>query len=1146
MKKNTRKISFGSLVLPLKCLSWAKFNVILLCFFSIQSFAGINAQDNISLSLQNVGLTKVFKAIEKQAKYRFVYKTETIPDNNVSIEVKNASLEEVLQIVLDNTPLTYRKVNNKIVVITNAVAKAVTGRVTDNKGEALVGVSVLEEGTSNGVVTNQNGNYSITVSGNNSVLMFQYVGYETKNETIGDRSVINVALQIQVKGLEEIVVTALGIKKESRKLGYAASTVKIDEITQNRTTNVMTSLEGKIAGLNIAPPTAGAGASNRIRLRGQSGFAGQTNSPLIVINGLPMDQGARSAEGGGPATDMGDNLTQINPDDIESMTVLKGATAAALYGTRAANGAIMITTKSGAKNSRFGVEVTSNFAADEIIDFSNYQTEYGTGSNGKRPTTRAEAVSMGNLAWGEKHDGVPTVQYDGVLRPYSADKNRFKEFYNTGTSLQNTVALSGGNASTSYRVSFSNQDAKGISPGNSYHKKSFNLGLNSKVTQKLTLQANINYANEEIKNPPLVGAQGIGFSSFLNRIPLTISIETLKSSVVNPDGSYMATNPFDNLLTNPYYLIGRRFDKTKRDRVLGTISLRYDFFKWLYLQGRVNADFGYNNSENNTPHGTGAPLRNDNNDAWRGNYNVGTSFNRQMNMDFLLGTTHKIGDFTIDGSVGGNMFTVNNKNTSQGVTDFVVKDIYSIANGFTKSQNDFSISRSQINSLYAFADLGYKNFLYLNVTDRQDYFSVLTPPKEMVADPKNSFNYYSVGASFIFSELLHNMPWLTYGKLRSTYATSANAGVPPFSHQLTYTLAQQQFGTYPIGSIQTTSNPNPNLGPARVSEKEIGIELRTLNSRLNFDIAVYDKRTDDQILSVDLSPASGYGSRLVNIAKLKNSGLEVMVDGTPVKTSNFSWNISTNGAYNTSKVLALNPGQTRQLVVFFNGTGNEFLGSLVYDVGKEMNQLIARTYMRNDKGEVMLNSQGRLQGSTKEVNFGSANSKLTGGVTNTFQYKNLSLLIHVDGKFGGKLFSSTVLNGLRSGQSQESLIGRNGVVFDGVLPNGSKNTISVAPQIFYADYRTQQIADPFVFSSDFIKLRNITLTYDLTGFMSRNTKFVKGLTLSAFCRNAAVLLKHTPGFDPEAFASTSDTRLGYEQHTEPTTRTLGVNLNVKF
>lgn len=1145
MKKNIRYTSFGSFVLPLKCLLWAKFNVILICFFSIQSFAGINAQDNINLSLKNVGLTKVFKAIEQQAKYRFVYKTEMIPDNNVTIEIKNASIEDVLQIVLNNTPLTYRKVNNKIVVITTVIAKTVTGKVTDSKGEALFGVSVLEQGTSNGVITNPDGNYSITVAGNNSVVVFQHVGYDMITETIGNRTVVNVVLQTQTKQMDEVVVTALGIKKESRKLGYAASTVKVDEITQNRTNNVMTSLEGKIAGLNIAPPAAGAGASNRIRLRGQSGFAGG-NSPLIVINGLPMDQGARSAEGGGSPTDQGDNLSQVNPDDIESMTVLKGSTAAALYGSRASNGAIIITTKSGAKNSRFGVEVTSNVAIDEIIDFSEYQTEYGTGSNGQRPATRAQAVSMGNLAWGQKHDGVPTVQYDGVLRPYSADENRMKKFYNTGTSFMNTIALSGGNAGTSYRLSFSNQDAKGISPGNSYHKKIVNLGINSKVTQRLTLQANINYTHEENKNPPLVGTQGIGFSSFLNRIPTTISIETLKSSVVNPDGSYMAINPFDNLLTNPYFLIGRRFDRTKRDRFLSTISLKYEFTDWLYLQGRINSNFGYTNTENNTPHGTGAPMRNDTDNGWRGNYTYNTGDNKELNMDFLLGVNRKFGDFSIDGSFGGNRRTFNSNNTNQNVTDFVVRDIYSIANGVTKNQN-YTISRFQENSLYAYADLGYKNFLYLNLTDRNDWFSVLTPPSSIIADPKNYFNYASLGASFIFSELLPNVSWLNYGKLRVTYATSGNAtGINPFQSQLRYAIDQQLFGTYSIGTIANTSNPNLTIEPYKLSEKEIGLELKTLKSRLNFDFAVYDKRTAGQILDVNLSPASGYTSTPKNVAKLKNSGFEFLIDGTPVKSANFSWNISVNGAYNSSKVLALNDGQTRQVVVFFNGTGNEFLGSLVYDVGKEMNQLIARTYMRNAKGEVMLNSQGRLQGSAQEVNFGSANSKWIGGVNNTFQYKRLSLLIHLDGKFGGKLFSSTVLNGLRSGQSKESLVGRNGVVFDGVLPNGSQNTISVSPQIFYTDYRTQQIADPFVFSSDFIKLRNITLTYDLTGFMSNKLKFVKGMTLSAFCRNAAVLLKHTPGFDPEAFASTSDTRLGYEQHTEPTTRTLGINLNVKF
>ena len=1025
--------------------------------------------------------------------------------------------------------------------------QTVTGKVTDKDGKALSGVSVKVKGSSGGTTTNASGQYSIAASPA-AALQFSSVGYALEELPVSGRRVVDVVLNATAGSLNEVIVTALGIKKEERKLGYSVSSVKVGEIAQNRTTNVMTSLEGKIAGLEIAPPTAGAGASNRIRLRGQAGFNGQTNSPLIVINGLPMDQGARSAEGGGPAVDQGDNLQQVNPDDIETMTVLKGATAAALYGSRASNGAIIITTKSGAKNSKFGVELTSNFAAQDILDYTDYQTEYGTGSNGVRPSSQAEAQSFGNLAWGEKYDGVPTYQYDGIQRPYLPDKNRMKQFYNTGTSYVNTIALSGGNASTSYRVSFSNQDTKGVSPGNTYHKKIFNLGLNSKVTNKLTLQMNINYAHEENNNPPLVGAQGIGFSSFLNRIPLTVAISTLKASVENPDGTILSTNPFNGLLTNPYYLIGRMFDKTKRDRLLGTVSLRYDFTKWLYLQGRVNADFGYNNNEANNPsnYAPNAPI-NSATGGWAGSYGVSTGYNKQINSDFLLGTSQKVGNFTIDASVGGNMYTVDNNLSSQSVTDFVVRNIYSISNGITKTQ-DYGITRSQVNSLYAFADFGYKNLLFLDLTDRTDYFSVLTPPSSIVANPKNSFNYPSASASFIFSELLPKMKWLNYGKLRMSYAEVGNVnGVNPYSSQLTYSIESQLFGGYSVANIAGNgNNPNPYIRPYSVSEKEIGLELRTLNSRLNFDFAVYDKRTDDQILPINLSASSGYTGQNVNIAKLKNTGVEVMIDGTPVKTPNFSWNVSVNGSYNISKVLALNPGQTRQVVTFFNGTGNEFIGYLTYDVGKEMNQLVDYTYLRNDKGEVMLNSSGGLQHSKDFVNYGSANYKWIGGVTNTFNYKSLSLLIQVDGKFGGKVFSSTALNGLRSGIGKNSLVGRGGVTFDGVLPDGSQNNKVVAPQTFYAQYRSQNIGDPFVFSSDFIKLRNITLSYDLSRFISNKTKFVKGLAISAFCRNAALLMKHIPTVDPEAFASSSDSRLGYEQHTEPTTRTLGLNLNVKF
>lgn len=1047
-----------------------------------------------------------------------------------------------------NSPGFLNGANLSTNVLDNVLqAKTVTGKVVDDKGEILVGVTVAEQGTQKATTTDANGNYSLSVTGDNSVLVFTYIGMNTKTETVGARSVINVTLASASGALQEVVVTALGIKREAKKLGYASTQVKVDEITQNRTTNVMQSLEGKIAGLDIAPPTAGAGSSTRIRLRGQAAFAGASNSPLIVINGLPMDQGARGAEGGNQ-TDLGDNLQQINQDDIESMNVLKGATAAALYGSRASNGAIIITTKSGSKNSKLAVDFTSNFTAEEALDFTNYQTIYGTGNNGKRPANAGTAVSQGQFAWGEKHDGVPTIQYDGQLRPYQAETGRIGKFYRTGTTFNNTLAISGGNASTSYRASFSNLNANGITPNNRYDKKIFNFGMNSKVTEKLNFTLNINYTNENNYNPPQVAQQGFGAPNWLHRLPLTVSLETAKNSAADATGAEWIQTGFRGTLVNPYFLMPRRFDNNKRDRLLATTVVRYDFMKWLYLQGRVNMDVGTDFREFNTPNGTGNLIRNDDDSGWRGAYDVNTGFRREMNSDFLLGTNnHKFGDFSVEATVGGNIYTANERLTTQGVTSFVVRDLYNIQNGLVKTQN-YNIDRRQVNSLYAFVDFGYKNFLYLNVTTRTDWFSVLTPSPILNPNPKNSYNYPSASASFVFSELLPNAKWLTYGKLRASYADVGSANGINFAQSaLQYSIAQQLFGNYAIATINGTRIPNAFIQPYSVSEKEIGLEVKTLNSRLNFDLAVYEKITRDQIVNVNTSTAGGYLDVPENLGKLRNRGLEALIDGTPIKTGNFTWNISANAAYNISRVLALAPGVQRQIVgVPFNQTGNEFLGALAYDVGKEMNQLIARTYMRNAAGQIVLKASGNLEPSAQDVNFGSANSKVNGGITNTFRYKSLSLLVHIDGKFGGKFFSSTALNGLRQGLTQASLVGRGGVTFDGVLPDGSKNTKVVDPQQFYAEYRNQQIADPFVFSSDFIKLRNITLTYDFSSMLGTKIKFVKGLSLSASARNVAVLMKRVPDLDPEAFGSSGDTRLGYEQTTLPTTRMFGFNLNVKF
>jgi TonB-dependent SusC/RagA subfamily outer membrane receptor len=396
-------------------------------------------------------------------------------------------------------------------------------------------------------------------------------------------------------------------------LGYSATQVNTDELVKNRTTNVGEALEGRVAGLNITPPAAGAGSSNQIRLRGQVGFAGADNSPLIVLNGLPLDQGARNAEGNGQQRDRGDNLANINPDDIESITVLKGATAAALYGSRAARGAIIITTKSGQKNQGIGVDFTSSYTTSEALNYMNEirQTEYGQGQNGVKFTTVGGIQGGGQFGWGAKLDGVPTINFDGELRPYSANPNNLFDFLQTGTNLTNTLGLSGGGPNGSFRASISTTDAKGIVPSNKYKRTIFNVGINHNVTKKLKLQLNVNYADEDYINPPVIGQQGDGVVNFFNRMPVSVPLSAYRDHAINPaTGAEWSNNSFIGTINNPYVPLqtGQKY-KEDRNRLLGTATLRYDILDWLYAQGRFNYDRYTNFTENNATNATGALVR---------------------------------------------------------------------------------------------------------------------------------------------------------------------------------------------------------------------------------------------------------------------------------------------------------------------------------------------------------------------------------------------------------------------------------------------------------------------------------------------------------------------------------------------------------
>ena len=1032
--------------------------------------------------------------------------------------------------------------------------RTITGRVTKTTDNTpLAGVTVLIKGTTTGITTDINGRYSIPVPNNEAILLFSFIGLTQKEVPVGTQTTIDVALEEAVKQMNEVVVTALGIKRESKSLGYSATSVTTDELLTNKSANMMSSLEGKVAGLNITLPASGVGGSSQIRLRGQAAFTGANNAPLIVINGLPMDQGARSADGS-TQRDLGDNMSNVNPDDIESMTVLKGATAAAIYGSRAANGAIIITTKSGQKNQGIGVEYSTSYTMQKPLDFFNFQKVYGEGIGGNKPTSQADAAGNGQFSWGAKLDGSDVYLFDGSVVPYSFQPHRVGDYFQLGKISTNTVAMSGGNANGSFRASFSNTTGSGIEPSNEYKKNTFNVGVNYDITKRLKFTTNINYTKEDYINPPQIGQQGAGSMNFLTRLSQSIPLVNLRANNTNPaTGTEAVTSGFQGTILNPYYAMsaGGSFIDT-RDRFLGTSTIRYDFTDWLYAQGRYNYDYAIDFTETKTPGGIGTSIPTNSDGTFKGSYNVGEGWGTNVNADFLVGVSKKINKFSVNASFGGNTFRVKNHSFTENASNLTVRDLFSISNGVTKAPT-YGFSQLRVNSLYGLAELGYNSMFYLNFTGRTDWFSVLNPKY-------NSKFYPSVSGSFVFSELLKDQKWLSYGKLRGSWAqVGSSNGVNAYDGLLTYSIGANQFNGQTLASITNTSAPNPALQPFTVTEKELGLEARLFDNRLHFDVGYFNKITTNQIMSVQLSDASGYSTSNQNLGSLKNSGVELLIEYTPIETKNFSWTTAWNTTYLKTEVLSVgkNPDGTPikdLLVIYYNGTGNEFLGELHYTVGMAMNQLYTKTYLRNDKGEILVQDNGRLLASPTSVPVGSSIPKHTGGWNNTVTYKKFTLGVFIDYKLGGTVLSSTYLNMTRQGFSDLSLQGRrdgeNGLVFPGVYQSsGLPNTTAVTNlQGFYGDYRNLQIGDPFTFKSDFVKLRSISLSYDLTSTLNKVNflGFVKGLTITASCRNVAILYKDLPNLDPEAIQSSGDTRTGYENSSLLTTRDFMFALNVKF
>ena len=1027
---------------------------------------------------------------------------------------------------------------------TGSKAQTVTGTVSDETGKSLPGVSVSVKGTSGGTATDAAGKYVVQAS-STATIVFSYVGYTTLEVAVSGRTVVNVSLSPEGRSLGEVVVTtALGITKESRRLGYATTNVKPEELTVNRTPNVMNALQGKISGVNISSLGTGPGGTSKIRIRGQSAITGG-GSPLIVINGVPIDNSnfnnnTVGVTGGGVFADGGDGLSSINPDDIESMTVLKGAPAAALYGNRAANGVIMITTKTKGKGKGIGVTINTNYTHETPLDYTDYQKEYGQGENGIRPQT--PNPTSGQWSFGEKiQPGMTHTLFNNLTVPYVAQGSRIKEFYRNGQNFSTTVTMEAASEKGGVHLSLNNTENLGITPNNRLRRKVVNLGFNYTLSEKFSFAGNVNYSRENNENPPNIANQDNSMPTTLMAMANTMPLEVLNANKYNAQGNEYIYSRFMNR-TNPYWVLAEQFHLIKRDRIYGNISVKYNILPWWWIQGRAGMDyFSRDEDVNNFPTGhasrAAAPVGYVN-----GVFTQESRRNRETNFDFLTSASKTFDDFEATLTAGGNQrrnrLDVNNVQ----VTDFVVRGLYTVQNGRSKNPT-YSLTEFGVNSLYGSAEIGWLRTIYINGSIRKDWFSTLS-------EENRGIIYPSVSGSYIFSETLKSkFDWLSYGKIRVGYAEVGGDGdVGASADQLFYSINSNPINN-PLGVAVTVGSsgatlPNAGLQPMRIKEVEAGLELKLFKNRVGLDFSIYKKTTFDQIFSVQISDASGFTNTRINSGESYNKGFEALLTVSPFITKNFRWDFTANTAFNKTKVISMStttPGERATL-----GT-HPFNGEVRVVVGQELAQIAGFGYLRDAKGQMVFSSLGIPVRTPDFVLFGSGLPKWTGGFLNNFNFKGINLSVFIDYKLGNKVLSGTNFNAVRHGLHKRTLQGRTTgfVVGEGVNQQGGVNSAQAPVQTYWEHLRTQQIVESIIYDAGYWKLRQIALGYDFTRYIPARWP-IKGLKIDFVANNVLIIKKWIDNIDPETVGYGVDNMLGLESPGVPTTRGLGVNVNIKF
>lgn len=1121
----------------LKLLLIMKLVVFLLIIGSLELHATGYGQVKLNLNLQHVEIKKALLTIQRQSPYRFMYNDDLLPrEARVTIQAKEAGIDEVLRKIFASTSLTYTILKNNLVVISSRETEesdeiTVSGNVQlrdrDGQLSRRANITVIEKGTSHGTVTDENGTFSLAVNNMESILVVSYIGYKTVEFPLSAQTKVNIVLDIQDNQLQDVVVTALGITRQKKSLTYATQTLKGSDVSGSREVNITNALDGKVANMTISKTNAGPGSSNRIIFRGNRSITGD-NQPLIVVDGVRIDNTPKAfTDVTGNiqfSRDNGDGISNINPDDIESVTVLTGASAAALYGSDASNGAIIVTTKKGKYGNGIGIQVSSSVNMENPLILPKYQNVYGQGIGGN--------FALGSdQSWGAKMQGQPILDWTGKTQAFSPQPDNVKDFFQTGTELINSLAISAGNEKSQTYFSYTNTLSKGIIPNNDYKRNNLNLRQTTQIAKNLTLDLKANYLVENIGNRPFSGAANHALVTILSmprslRISDIRNYESIDPSDLSLKQNYWASSPVN--FQNPYWSAYRDLYNRIRNRFIGLVSLKYQITPALSILARSSLDYYTDGSEEKDYSGS----------FWLskpgGNYVINKESNRQFNNDVLISYVKDLSaSFNLNVNAGASIeqFNFENTNTNSGGLN--------IANGFflgnALSPNTInSVARTEKQSVYASAELGFKNYLFLDLTGRNDWNSTL-PVQH------NSYFFPSVGLSALINEMLPLPVAVSLLKVRASYAYVGNGTA---FNQIKPSPTLQNAGNGGFLLVDRILH-DANLKPEETHSFETGLELGLFKNRIGAEFTFYHTNTINQILQIGVPNPSGYAFRIINAGNIRNQGVELLLNGKAVDGHDLKWSISVNFGLNRNKIIALDSLQKMPPL-----SSPETLGMIVAEEGKAYGGIYTTSFQRNASGQVIVDHTTGLplvQGDQTKYFAGNYNPDWTGGITNTFQYKRWTFSFLIDERKGGIIISGTQALLTSHGASQITAANRETgfVVPNSIKDDGSKNDMVISTQDYWQYIgETNLVGESFVNSTTNIRLREASFTYSFPVSIIGKT-FIKGASLSAIGRNLFFLKNNANGFDPETALGTGNNQ-GLEYASLPSTRSYGFYLKLNF